>query len=398
MKALKQSKEKVENTISNIQKELTTINGTRLFQAFKPLAITDFQGEHDNCTSYLDQLINSIDEMKTSIEDYNGSNGWEKAWSSIRMAVTKIFEGLGSFGEQLVDGAATIVGFATCWALPDEWDQTLSKFIEKDWVGDTFEDWYSNGWLSDLDKASNFTHTSGTASVFKVTGEIIPYIAITVATHGAGAPALEAAMATLSTTGRTNQANLKQQHSDQLASGVDEKDIKYDFYAASTPAIGAGIRDGLITYGIGKATQAMAARHTLKSGGLVDDVVDKADDAARAVSQNSDDFVDAAEKLAKAENELNAANKAGASIDELGRLEEARDAAKHAFTELGGNADDVIGKSKEISKAESILKEAEKKWKFFEEGEAYSPYSAVAEEADKARDAYQKALKDYRTT
>ena len=397
--AIENSKKRVENSVENIQKQLNIINNSRGFsEVFEPLTIAPFQTEHNNCIAYVDSLTRSIKSMVDAIDDYKRSSGWKKFGGSALMAISKIFEGIGSFGEQIMDGAATIVGFATCWGADDGYAQGLSKFIEKDWVGDAFEDFYTNeelGWGQWIDKKSNFSHTSGTASIFKVTGEIAPYIAITVATHGAGAPALEAAMATLSTTGRTNQANLKQQHSDQLASGVDEKNIKYDFYAAATPAIGAGLVDGAIAYTVNKATQAMSARHALKSGGKI---ADKADDAARAVSQNSDDFVDAAEKLAKAENELNAANRAGASVDELGRLEEARDAAKHAFTELGGKADDVIGKSKEISKAESVLKEAEKKWKLFEEGEAYSPYSAVAEEADKARDAYQKALKGYRTT
>ena len=77
--ALNQTKDKVKDTLSNIKAQLDIINGARGFEIFKPLSITPFEEEHDNCTSYVDQLVNSITEMKTSIEEYNNSSAWDKA-------------------------------------------------------------------------------------------------------------------------------------------------------------------------------------------------------------------------------------------------------------------------------------------------------------------------------
>ncbi|HAB65737.1 MAG TPA: hypothetical protein DCE23_00070 [Firmicutes bacterium] len=93
--------------------------------------------------------------------------------------------------------------------------------------------------------------------------------------------------------------------------------------------------------------------------------LDDAGSAAKGVAGNLDDagtsLKSAADKYVQAENALNEGNaafKAGTITEqELGNLETARDAARTAVKELGGNTDEILSSSKAYTQAEAALNE-----------------------------------------
>lgn len=273
---LKATKNDIKDTSTNIINQIKRINNARGYSEYVGKTIdTSFLTEYDNaCNEVVDELIKKINSMVTSINDYNNSSWLEQDLADIGMALTKFAEGIFSFTEQILDGVVTIVGFIPVNIIDgisgnDDASTAFGEFVGKDYVGDWFYEQYENGIFKDINKASDFTHTSTAASVFKMGGEIAPYIALTVVTGGAagaGALAIETAAAGVAGVGRKTQQ--------ELQSGKT-------FNEAAISGFGEGIKDAALTYGAGKLAKAMSASKALKSADNIDDatkLLDKGDD------------------------------------------------------------------------------------------------------------------------
>ena len=132
----------------------------------------------------IEELMSQITEKQAAIEEYNSSEWYEKLFGSAGMIITKIGEGIGTAGEQLLDGALTIVGFGVGFFSEDR-KESISQFIEKDYVGDFFYEQYETGALKWINDKSSFSHTSTAANVFKGIGVATGYILAAAATGGA---------------------------------------------------------------------------------------------------------------------------------------------------------------------------------------------------------------------
>ena len=104
----------------------------------------------------IEELMSQITEKQAAIEEYNSSEWYEKLFGSAGMIITKIGEGIGTAGEQLLDGALTIVGFGVGFFSEDR-KESISQFIEKDYVGDFFYEQYETGALKWINDKSSFS-------------------------------------------------------------------------------------------------------------------------------------------------------------------------------------------------------------------------------------------------
>ena len=227
-----------------------------------------------------------VAEMVESIEEYDNASWWEQDLASIGMGFTKLFEGVGTLGENIIDGVAMVAGFTTGW-MSEEWKNDVSNFIKKDHVGDFFAEQYENGILSEMNDLSNFSHTSDAANICKAAGTVAGYVVLDTFTGGVASITFNA----LAGAGRKTQ--------EQLQSGKD-------FYSASLSGFVEGGKDALITYGFQKLNQATkgvnkAEEAFNKSGAanFADDVVkaaDKVDDVVKGAANSADDVVKAADE------------------------------------------------------------------------------------------------------
>ena len=134
-------------------------------------------------TKTIEEIMQLITAKQTAIEEYNASPWYDKIFGSAGMILTKLGEGIGTAGEQLLDGAATIVGFGV-GLFSKDMQSSISQFIEKDHVGDFFYDQYETGILKGINDKSYFSHTSTAANVFKGVGVATGYILTAAATGG----------------------------------------------------------------------------------------------------------------------------------------------------------------------------------------------------------------------
>ena len=134
-------------------------------------------------TKTIEEIMQLITAKQTAIEEYNASPWYQKIFGSAGMILTKLGEGIGTAGEQLLDGAATIVGFGV-GLFSKDMQSSISQFIEKDHVGDFFYDQYETGALKWINDKSYFSHTSTAANVFKGVGVATGYILTAAATGG----------------------------------------------------------------------------------------------------------------------------------------------------------------------------------------------------------------------
>lgn len=253
---LKSSLDCIKDTASNIATQVGKINGAKGFQEYvtggASLDGSAFAQYTTGCTDAVNQIIEQINAMGQQIEDYNNSKWYEKLGATFAMAGTKFIEGIATFGEQLVDGCATVVGFATGW-MNEDWKNSVSEFIQKDHVGDFFYDQYENGALKWVNTHSNMSHTSTGANLFKTAGTIAGYAALTAATGGGTAAMM--GIAFTSGTGRKTQQKLQQGDG---------------FYTAALKGFAEGGKDAAIAWGVSKLNQAAASSKAAKTGSAED--------------------------------------------------------------------------------------------------------------------------------
>lgn len=104
-----------------------------------------------------------------------------KVSSTIKMGSLKIIEGLGTAGEQIIDGFASAGGFIAGLFGAKQAQKSIGDWVKKDHVGSWFDEQYEKGALSGINKYSYMSYDGTAAKIFKVVGIATGYIGLTFA-------------------------------------------------------------------------------------------------------------------------------------------------------------------------------------------------------------------------
>lgn len=315
----------IKNTNVDIQKGISTIYNARGAELMDVdfSVITNYQSQ---VTEAIDMMSTELRNKATEIEEYQSAPWYKKVFATLGLGALKIVEGIGTFGENIMDGVVSIVGFIG-GIFSSDFQDCIAEFVEKDYVGDYFAEEYEEGNLQWLNKYSAMSHTSTCANLLKGVGSALPVIvasiAITVATGGATAPALiaTAGLVFVQGIGSGTQAGL------QAGNSFNQ-------------AFGQGVKEG-----------AVAAAATLILGGAANRLGSLAsglDDAARAVAGVSDDTITALTKLG-VENTDDVLSALASSVDETGNALQtiAQESAEQA-TKVGADLVSATDDAKNI--------------------------------------------------
>ena len=171
--------------------------------------------------------------------------------------------------EGIVDYGMGLLGSAASFFGSDNIEQAISNAIQYDFTGNTFtkiDDWAEDSsWLSGDNKVSNIVHQVGTGI-----GQMLPAIAVTYFTGGAGASAAAASLAGTaafsagaagqSTSEALNEgANIKQATAYGTLSGAPEGAIEYlSGKLGGTNILGKGAAGKLFSGGASKLAKTFA--------------------------------------------------------------------------------------------------------------------------------------------
>lgn len=332
--ALEQTKNIISDTAPNINQQFDIINGAKGFIEYccqgqsgcNGRAITEAS---EYCVQVVDELKSRALKMVDTIEEYNNASWWQQDLASLGMGATKIFEGIGTLGENIIDCGATLVGFTTGW-INEDWKHGVENFIAKDHVGDFFYDQYESGLLSEINALSNFSHTSTAASIFEISGTIAAYAVMDSFTCGTASIILNGAAGV----GRKTQESLQKGD---------------DLYTAALKGGVEGVKDAAITYGFQKLDKALGATKSVDKSDDVFLLTDKADDTVKAIGTTKN--VDKADDAVKAIGTTKNADKADDAVKALGTTKNADKA-----DDVAKAADKVGDAANSSKKADDILK------------------------------------------
>lgn len=176
------------NQLINVEDEmrsaLTIIANARGISYVDTDTLFNTLGFPSACQEMIEETITSIKNRASEIEEYNeeyeNASFLEKLGSTAGLFLTKICEGIGSAGEQIVDGFASIIGLGAGLISKDA-QNSIANFIEKDHVGDFFGNLYDTSLKSMVIKS--WASESGLAcNIFKGIGTGIGYAAALAAT------------------------------------------------------------------------------------------------------------------------------------------------------------------------------------------------------------------------
>ena len=198
----------------------------------------------ENCVTEITSMIDKIKLTAEEILKYNGDvsklNIFERTLGTIGMFGSKLTEGVFTAGEQLVDGFASIIGWGLGKLGFKGAQESIAKFVSKDYVGDAFHNFYYNTGLGKaITKSSFIKEDGGFANFTKGIGTAIGYAGAIYLTGGvagvagggtfaAGATAASSSLGVAATAagiggmGGTMQAGLKigMSYNDAFKAGV----------------------------------------------------------------------------------------------------------------------------------------------------------------------------------
>ncbi len=151
----------------NSTKGLNDYVGTIDLNAYDPM----FTALSQEIAGLGEQMTSKADSIKTyneaKVNDPLGVFG-----STVCMALCNVGEGILSVGEDLLDGAASIVGWVGGLFGAKDFQQDCANFIQKDLARGVFSGYYD----SDFAKKSLFTEDSAIAGGFKIVGKTVGYL------------------------------------------------------------------------------------------------------------------------------------------------------------------------------------------------------------------------------
>ncbi len=174
------------NTEDEMRSALTIIANARGIRHVHTDTLFNTLGYPGACQELIEETIANIKTRAKEVEEYNKeyeSSSWlTKLGSTAGLFLTKVCEGFGSAGEQIVDGFASVLGFAAGLVSKDA-QNSIANFIKKDHVGDFFDGLYS-GSLKKMVQHS-WADVDGLAcNIFKGVGTGLGYAAALAATGG----------------------------------------------------------------------------------------------------------------------------------------------------------------------------------------------------------------------
>lgn len=136
-------------------------------------------------------LIETLNEQKEIIYNYEHSNGWQRAFATGGVLATSLFEGVGSVLEDLIDTGAVIISGVGSVLGADT--TSIELWAARDLTGELADSFYANTSVGKwLDTYSNASHESTAANVFKGIGTAIPYVVLAASGVGLAGEALAA--------------------------------------------------------------------------------------------------------------------------------------------------------------------------------------------------------------
>jgi len=257
-----------------------------------------FTGE-GGITESIKALATAMQQSADSIKEYDSSEWYEKAGSTILMGLCKVGEGLLNIVEDLGDGALSLVGFVT-----NDWFGTggISDAVKAEWSHDVFNGYYN----SDLAKKSAFTEDSGLAGGIKIVSTTAGYIAIAAATAGVGSGLAGSTGAAATFASSTTIANTAVASIAGLGSGTETglREGKGFYEAFATNGLSQAVINGGIAFAAGKFGEHLSKAKAIKTA--------QADVSAAktAVSEADDAFSAAVKERAAASSRLSKAQEA----------------------------------------------------------------------------------------
>jgi len=194
---LEEAKKIIDNINIGIQEGINTIKSARGIG----IVNIDFSGvlgyapdviKGTDEFSGINDILSSIEELRSAIEKYNNASTFEHIWDSFVMTLGKGVEGFLKAGEHLVDGCISLAGAVTGLVgeginLIDggdrDWSEWAADAVSYEVVGNLFDSAYEAG----LGKYSYFGPNSDVAAVIEGVGTVAGYAVIVYATMGAGA-------------------------------------------------------------------------------------------------------------------------------------------------------------------------------------------------------------------
>ncbi len=190
-----------------------------------------------DCQDLITKQKNEIEQKATQLEAYNkdvdNANIFVRAAATYGMAQIKMAEGVGTAGEQIIDGFASAAGFIAGIFGAKDAQKGIGDWVEKDHVGDFFSDQYTNGALSSINKYSYMSSQGTAANIFKIVGIAGGYVATAFA-GGAAAGAIKGTSAGISGAKAAFSGGKAAMNS-----------LKYTAAAAGIGGVGEGTQTGL---------------------------------------------------------------------------------------------------------------------------------------------------------
>ena len=253
-----------QENINAALEKLNNVNG--LADYVGTIQVGSYDPMFQSIADSIKNIGSNINKKAEDIKIYNESSIFEKLGSSVCMGLFKTGEGLLSVGEDLVDGAASVVGWAAGALKDKSLQEGIAKFIEKDHAHDLFNFYYN----SDFAKKSFFTEDSALAGGFKLVGKTVGYLYAggTLAGLGSGLGIGKSAIGTFakgiasSTTWGATVAGLVGGLGNGVESGL-QRDMSYN--KAMSVGLASGAIQGGLAFAGGKLGEHLAKSATIKN-------------------------------------------------------------------------------------------------------------------------------------
>ena len=299
MQSLSEQVGKAKEAVQNAIEELNNVNG---MDRIGSINMSGFDEGFDSLDTVIKSMATAVQEKAEAINNYANANGWERFWASAAGAGVSLFSGVVGAGEQLVDGAISLVGGASGFITGGATDDFFASVVGYDVSGNISHAYYN----SEMGQKCAWDEDSAVAHGLEFVGEVGISVAAAVAIPGVGAGAVIAG-AGLEGVGSATENRL-------LAGDSFNDALKV---GAATGALTAGI--AAATLGIGgkfgsKATAAAATANetfneTAEAAGreAAEEIIgETAEEAGEAAARNAGR--EAAEEAAEESGERSAKN------------------------------------------------------------------------------------------
>ncbi len=279
--------EKIENKIdnlSNVPYSLRHLSGAvdSDIAATKKIKgnIVKWQDNFKKLSNTVDTVDSSnADLFADSEEETDDNSFWDNALNvvkrtgaTIAVGATSLLSGVLSIGEEIIDGAATIVGCTASLLGADEFTNKVMDFVATDYVGELNKDFYEGTSLGrSINDASYMAYDSEAANKIQQVGKKAGELALAVATGGMGTAVTVGAFA-LQGLGQAAQVEYQKPDDERqvftasMALGTAAGAMKGLFYSRVASNI-TNMVSTIQTGGIAAAKEAVAANF-VSGGGI----------------------------------------------------------------------------------------------------------------------------------